>query len=133
MKKGVFALLFLFIASVLVMAMTACGPALTNSNPTTSYTSTSSPTVTTSPDELKLTGSVQIKDFTFTPKTIEIKKGGTITWINKDSAEHTVKFISFNSGNMSQGGTFSHTFDKIGSFTYICGNHTYMSGTIIVR
>jgi uncharacterized protein (TIGR03118 family) len=39
----------------------------------------------------------------------------------------------FNSGSLSQGQTFSHTFTSAGSFPYFCSFHTFMTGTITVQ
>ncbi|HTM57849.1 MAG TPA: plastocyanin/azurin family copper-binding protein [Candidatus Udaeobacter sp.] len=38
-----------------------------------------------------------------------------------------------NSGNISNGTTFSHTFNTAGSFPYHCTIHSGMTGTIVVN
>ena len=40
--------------------------------------------------------------------------------------------LSFHSQNIGQGATFAYTFDKPGDFTYVCGIHPQMTGTITV-
>jgi plastocyanin len=57
-----------------------------------------------------------------------------VTWINNDSYAHTVKAKTgeFDSGNMANGAKFSFTFDKEGTYDYICGIHTFMTGKIVV-
>lgn len=79
---------------------------------------------------------IDIKGFSFSPATRTIKKGETITWTNQDSAAHTVSSISgteLNSGTLSNGQTYSHTFNTAGTFEYRCNFHTSMKGTIIVE
>lgn len=74
-----------------------------------------------------------IKDFSFNPKVMTIKKGTTLTWINKDSPTHTVEGDAFKSGDLKTGDTFEFTFDETGTFAYHCGPHPNMTGTIIVE
>lgn len=80
---------------------------------------------------------VTMSDTAFMPQTIAIKAGDTVVWKNTSSKSHTVTsdggFLLLNSGNIAPGKTFSHTFKSPGSYTYHCGIHDRMSGTIIVR
>lgn len=78
---------------------------------------------------------VDIEDFAFGPAAIEIDAGTTVVWENYDSAAHTVTADdgSFDSGEVTQGQTFSQTFDTPGTFTYHCAIHPNMTGTITVR
>jgi plastocyanin len=78
---------------------------------------------------------VDIRDFAFSPAAIEIEVGTTVTWENYDTATHTVTADdgSFDSGDLAQGDTFSHTFDKAGTFTYHCNFHPNMIATITVH
>jgi plastocyanin len=78
---------------------------------------------------------VDIEDFAFSPATIEIEAGTTVTWENYDSAPHTVTADdgSFDSGDLAQDQTFSHTFDQPGTYSYSCTIHPNMTGTVIVR
>lgn len=79
-------------------------------------------------------GAVAIKDFAFAAKIVTVAKGTTVTWTNGDTAKHSVVSTdtSFVSNDLPQGATFQHTFDTVGTFTYICGIHPYMTGTITV-
>ncbi len=83
---------------------------------------------------------VTAKDYEFTPKTITINVGDTVTWTNEGQANHTVTASegSFDSGNLTPGATFSHTFDKAGTYAYYCKYHgkpdgTGMAGTVVVQ
>lgn len=108
----------------------------TQTTPATDNTedSTTATTPTTEP-EATTTDEVEIEDFAYTPSTITVKKGTTVTWTNKDAMVHTVTSDSgsqMDSGNMSEGDTYSVTFDEAGTFTYHCVPHPQMKGTVIV-
>jgi plastocyanin len=77
---------------------------------------------------------VSIKGFAFDGKETTVPKGTTVTWTNFDNVAHSVVATdtSFVSDNLPKGATFEHTFDTAGTFSYICGIHTYMKGTITV-
>ena len=78
--------------------------------------------------------SVDIKDFAFSPVTITIPLGTTVTWTNNDSVPHTVTSTTgiFDSGIMGQGKNFVYTFNESGTFEYYCAIHPYMKAQIIV-
>jgi plastocyanin len=78
---------------------------------------------------------VYLVNLAFSPATLTVKVGTTITWTNNDSMTHTVTSDNgvFDSGNLAPGQTFSYTFNNAGTFTYHCVIHTYMKGTIIVQ
>jgi plastocyanin len=77
--------------------------------------------------------SVLIKNFAFSPQTLTVKVGTTVTWTNEDSATHTIKSDTFNSGNIATGGKFEFKFDRIGTYDYSCSIHPSMTGKIIVE
>ena len=80
-------------------------------------------------------GVVQIKNFKFTPATVTIRAGMTVTWTNRDVVGHTVNFhaAGINSPSvLNQGDTFSHTFTTPGTYAYICDIHPFMHGTVVV-
>jgi plastocyanin len=81
------------------------------------------------------TNEVLIQNMAFNPSSITIAKHTSIKWTNKDSNTHTVTSNSglFNSGNLSNGGTFSFTFDSAGTFNYHCAIHSSMTATVIVQ
>ena len=77
---------------------------------------------------------VSIRDFAFNPAVITITKGTEITWVNEDSASHTVASEgSFDSGSLSKGQSFSYTFTEAGTFDYKCSIHTSMKGKVVVE
>ena len=79
---------------------------------------------------------VRIVDFEFKPKTVTVKPGTKVTWTNEDTNIHDVKDTSPLatpvSQEMSKGHTFSITYAQPGSYTYVCGIHPYMTGTVEV-
>lgn len=76
---------------------------------------------------------ITIQNFSFSPETLTVPQGTKVTWINRDTAVHTVNSDAFNSSDLNQGDTFSFTFDTKGSFDYICGLHPSMTGSIVVE
>lgn len=74
------------------------------------------------------------KSYRFDPKTIEVRAGDTVTWTNHDNFTHTVKVDGQQDHKVGRGDSVSITFDKPGSYHYICTLHSKdMSGTVIVR
>ena len=77
---------------------------------------------------------VTIADFNFTPGTITVHTGDTITWTNNGPSSHTASARdgSFDTGVLQRGASSSHTFTQAGSFSYYCKIHPLMHGTIVV-
>jgi plastocyanin len=71
----------------------------------------------------------------FTPSTLTVAVGTTVTWTNKDSVTHTVPSDTgiFNSGGMDKNASFNFTFKTSGTFKYTCTIHPFMTGTVIVQ
>ena len=72
---------------------------------------------------------------TFTPVTLSIKKGDTVTWNNSSGIAHNVTFQSGPSFSqaLNDGSTVSRTFTTTGTFNYFCSIHGQsMHGTIVV-
>jgi plastocyanin len=77
---------------------------------------------------------VVIADFNFTPATITIHAGDTLTWTNNGPTAHTATAQdgSFDTGILTKGQTASHTFSSPGTFAYYCKLHPFMKGTVVV-
>ncbi|WP_119391613.1 cupredoxin domain-containing protein [Taklimakanibacter lacteus] len=95
--------------------------------------------LTASPVLAGETAKIDIKLFQFKPKELEVKKGTTVTWTNDDAIEHSVTAgkpgkaaQDFDSGFFTKGGSFSHTFDAAGRFTYFCKRHPNMQAAVKV-
>ncbi len=79
---------------------------------------------------------VNIEEFAFTPTTLTVPVGSTVTWRNKDTAAHTATSDrpgGFDSGVLTQGQSFSFTFDTTGTFNYVCDIHPSIEGAIVVE
>jgi len=78
---------------------------------------------------------VFIQDMTFTPGTISVAANTTIKWTNKDAVTHTVTSDSglFDSGSITSGGTWSHTFASAGTYAYHCTPHPTMTAGVVVN
>ena len=78
---------------------------------------------------------VEIKDYAFTPPTLTVPAGTTVTWTNNDTVPHTATAQdgSFDSGNLNPGQSFAFTFSTPGSYPYVCQYHAGMQGTIVVQ
>jgi len=79
---------------------------------------------------------IAMEDDRFNPKSLTIKAGQTVTWVNKGADWHSVASFdgSFSSDQVSPGETFSHTFATPGIYKFICRHHGRqgMIGEIIV-
>lgn len=78
-----------------------------------------------------MTQEISITNFTFDPQTVEVDKGVTVVWTNKDPVPHTITGDNFSSGPLSPGQSFSYTFNEDGTFAYHCSLHPQMTGTIV--
>jgi len=78
---------------------------------------------------------VELKDFSFNPKTITVKVGDKVTIKNSDIAGHSVTADdkSFDSGVLNQGESTTVTFDKAGTFGFHCTPHPNMTLTVVVQ
>ena len=77
----------------------------------------------------------EIKDAVFAPARIEIARGTTVEWTNKDPMQHSVmaRDSSFDSGLLNPQAKYSRTFDSAGTYEIMCGPHPFMRVTVVVR
>jgi plastocyanin len=75
-----------------------------------------------------------ISDFKFTPATLTVHVGDTVTWSNVGPSSHTATATdgSFDTGVLKKGQSTSHTFTQAGTFAYVCQIHPFMHGTVVV-
>ncbi len=83
------------------------------------------------------TTTVGVQDDLFNPASVTISVGDSVQWNWTGSNPHTVSSTgaeSFDSGAPQTAGSFSHAFNTIGSFGYLCAVHgAAMSGTVVVQ
>lgn len=77
---------------------------------------------------------VRIEGFAFTPGSVTVEVGDTVTWRNDDTAGHTATAAgAFDTGSIAPGASAAITFDTAGTFAYVCSIHPQMTGTVIVQ
>jgi plastocyanin len=78
---------------------------------------------------------VKIDNFSFTPATVIVTAGTTVTWTNSDDIPHTVVSDdkSFKSKVLDTDEKFSYTFTKPGTYPYFCSVHPKMTAKIVVQ
>ena len=76
----------------------------------------------------------------YIPFQIVIEKGKKVTWLNEDSAFHSVTSgfygeptALFDSGYLDPYQSFSFTFDAVGTYDYYCTLHPWMEGQVVVE
>lgn len=70
----------------------------------------------------------------FTPASVTVAAGGTVTWTGTDAEPHTVTATGrFDSGIIAARGTYRRTFPTAGTYAYVCIIHPGMAGTVVVR
>ncbi len=119
--------LLLAITIITITLLAGCSSNSTQS--TKPATSTSPTTSATSSNQVNISG------LAFSPQTLTVAKGTTVTWTNNDSTTHTVTSDSgvWDSGDLAPGKTFSFTFNQTGTFPYHCKIHTFMTAKVIVQ
>ena len=82
----------------------------------------------------------------YMPGDLTVHVGDTVTWLNSDTLPHTVTSGNvdadaiginapngFDSGFLSGGDEYEHTFDVAGTYDYYCQLHPWMQGTVTVE
>ena len=72
----------------------------------------------------------------FNPEDLTINVDDVVTWTNNDGMAHTATStdgpVSFDSGNIAAGATWSFTFTEAGTYNYKCDYHSSMTASITV-
>ncbi len=127
----------IFLLALLFLSACATAPAAqNNAAPMTMSMPTSSPAALSTAASVPVTGPhVSIANFTFSPSTLTVPVGSTVTWINQDDIPHTVTSVDgvFKSAGLDTGDQFSYKFTKPGTYSYYCSIHPKMVGKIIVK
>ncbi|MBI3956713.1 MAG: cupredoxin domain-containing protein [Candidatus Kerfeldbacteria bacterium] len=128
-------------------AVTNVNSSATNTN-TVSNTNQATNTNTTNANTNAATEakSVSVASSGFSPKTVQVKKGGSVTWTNNTSS--TV-YIAPNDhpthiryqgvwdddgrGQIAPGETYTMTFTKTGTYGYHDHNDSLVTGTVVVE
>jgi plastocyanin len=111
---------------------------------TTPNSTISSPTPAESsaPAKENKQNTITLNSENFSPKTLTIKVGDTVTWINRSGRNANVSsnphpihtdYTPLNLGSFPDGGTLSLTFDKAGTYGYHNHLNPSQNGTIVVE
>jgi plastocyanin len=77
---------------------------------------------------------VAISGFTFSPRTVTVNVGDTVTWTNSDAQTHTATASGdWDTGDIGNGESKSVTMRRAGTYDYICAIHPTMTGRVVVR
>jgi plastocyanin len=78
---------------------------------------------------------VTIEAMQFSPPTLEVKVGDTVTWKNKDPFPHNVASPDgqVHSGDLQGGATWKFKARKKGVYPYVCTLHPGMKATLVVK
>ena len=79
-----------------------------------------------------------IKTFMFEPDPLEVEAGTSVSWTNEDDILHTVTSSQGGAGSFDErldgaGSTAEVSFEKAGTYEYVCSVHDGMKGTVVVR
>src|SRR5215469_8186002 len=71
---------------------------------------------------------VKIDNFSFSPATLTVPVGTSVTWTNRDDIPHNVVSVdkSMKSKALDTDEKFTFTFSKAGTYTYFCSIHPKM-------
>ena len=82
------------------------------------------------------TKTVSVKNNAFSPSSVNIKKGGKVSWKwTQGGVSHNVTPTAGGAGSRTtsqKGYTFTKTFSKAGTFRYVCTLHSSMKMTVKV-
>jgi plastocyanin len=79
---------------------------------------------------------VKLQGFQFQPSALTVKRGTTVTFVNKDATPHTVtaekgaKFTG--TGRLQKNDSKKVVFNQVGEYNYFCEIHPSMKGKIKV-
>ena len=92
------------------------------------------PNAAASPAPSKAAGTtIDMVDLKFEPAALTVERGQTVTFVNRGKVTHNAKGKDFFSRVVEPGDSYSHTFDRAGTFAYVCTFHPGMDGTVTVK
>ncbi len=110
-------------------------PEVPGSDPQTALRETTPPASTSvrvGVEARAASGSVAMEDFRFSPATVTVAAGDSVTWTNRGEEIHTATGDGFDTGEVASGNSGSVSFASAGNFSYACSIHPEMRGTVRV-
>lgn len=116
---------------------TTTPPSQATNMPTPDMPTDGRPASDASVPDASQSNTVIMSNLAFSPSTLTVKKGTTVTWSNQDDAQHDVNPDNptdefKKSALFGKGGSYSVTFNTAGTYTYKCTPHPFMKGTVVV-
>ena len=92
-------------------------------------------TTAAAPRPAPKTHTVTIAEMRFTPETIDVARGDTILWVNKDLVPHSVTSPAgtFDSKSIAPSASWRYTVRRAGRFAYVCTFHPTMTAAFRVK
>jgi plastocyanin len=80
------------------------------------------------------TSKITITSSAYSPASLNVVSGSTVTWTNTDNTIHTVTTEdgTINSGDIAPGASFSKAFMAPGTYNYHDAHNTTMMGVLVV-
>jgi plastocyanin len=101
--------------------------------PATAYSDYSATLYSSNPAQ---TATVDMHDNYFAPKTLTIRPGTTVRWVNYGTRHHTTTSTDglWDSGDLGPGDAYTATFHRQGTYAYYCRFHSEeMRATVVVQ
>lgn len=77
---------------------------------------------------------VVIEDMQFRPRTLVLRRGDRVAWVNKDLVPHTVTAAgALDSGLIAAGATWATVLQRPGRVDYACTLHPSMKAVLAVE
>jgi plastocyanin len=126
----------LLILALLALAAAGCGSSNDNSSSAGSAAApaTTGATSGSSTGAAAKSGTVTIdmQNIAFNPKSVTVKVGQTVKWVNEDDVPHNVVGGPLKSDTFNKGGSYEYTPKKAETISYVCTIHPGMKGTLTV-
>jgi plastocyanin len=79
---------------------------------------------------------IEIQGMKFHPEALEVRRGDTVVWINRDMVPHTAtstRKSGWDTGSLAQGDSGQYVAHHRGEDPYFCQLHPVMLGKLLVR
>jgi plastocyanin len=80
------------------------------------------------------THTITIDGMSFEPASLQLRRGDTVRWVNKDLVPHTATAPKdFDSGTLAPGQSWEVQVDRPGRHEYVCRLHPTMKAVLVVE